>query len=110
MSSQRSPSQRRHWYAKSIRSVPVHVPGRAVSVARSRGVPSIAGASVLAGATAAIGSVEAEVAVSRPPAFVAVTSTRRLRATSADVAVYVLSVAPSMSAQLVPSGAQRRHW
>ena len=46
---------------------------------------------------AAIGSVEAEVAVSRPPAFVAVTSTRRLRATSADVTVYVPSVAPSMS-------------
>src|SRR5215208_1593540 len=43
--------QRRHWYANVIGSVPVHLPGSAVSVEPTAGVPEIVGGSVFVGLT-----------------------------------------------------------
>src|SRR5215510_6098015 len=62
------------------------------------------------------GGVLATTAVSREPAeaepelFDARTRTRSRLPTSADVSVYVLLVAPTMFAQLVPFVEHRRHW
>jgi len=42
---------RRHWYANVIGSVPVHLPGSAVSVEPTVGVPEIVGGSVFVGFT-----------------------------------------------------------
>jgi hypothetical protein len=42
--------------------------------------------------------------------FVAVTATRMVEPTSALLSVYVVAVAPAMSAQPFPALSQRRHW
>src|SRR5205085_12559266 len=46
-----APPQRCHWYVYEIGAVPLHVPGLAVSVAPSLGVPPIVGRAVFAGGT-----------------------------------------------------------
>ena len=56
---------------------PVHVPVSAVRVCPSAGVPEIDGATVLTGAMASMTALAGEVASTEPPAFVAVTTTRR---------------------------------
>ena len=70
---------------KSIGSVPVHVPGSAVSVSPSTGSPEIVGASVFTGGSASTSAVAGEVALSLPAPFVAVTTTRIAAPTSAAV-------------------------
>ena len=103
-------SQRCHWWVTSIGPVPVQAPSCAVSVPPSVAGPVTLGAPVLAGASATTASVAGDVAVSVPPAFVAVTTTRMAWPTSAGFRSYVAAVAPGMSAQFVPSSSQRRHW
>ena len=64
--------------------MPVQVPGSAVSVWPSSGVPEIDGGVELAGASASTSVESEDVAVSLPPAFVAVTTTRIVPPTSAE--------------------------
>src|SRR5581483_8175093 len=80
-------SQRRHWNEKVIVPGPVHVPGLAVSVCPSSGVPVTKGGFVLLGAAGAATAVGAEAAVPVPSALVASTTTRTVLPTSADVSV-----------------------
>ena len=112
MSAQFAPpgSQRRHWYAYEIGSVPVHVPRVAVSVSPSRAVPEICGAVALTGGAAATVAVGVVAAVVEPAPFVAVTTARRVVPASAAVSVYDARVAPPRSVQLAPFVSQRRHW
>ena len=60
---------------KSIGPVPVHVPGSAVSVWPSTGVPVAAGVPAVAGGSTATLELGTDVALSAPAAFVPVTST-----------------------------------
>ena len=104
-------SQRRHWYAYEIGCVPDHVPGSADSTCPACAVPLIVGSAVLlgatgAGATTAVGS---ELALLEPALFVAVTTTRIVKPTSAASAVYVFDVAPLMLPQLLPLVSHRCH-
>jgi len=78
-------------------------------VAPSAGVPETAGAVRTDGGIASTAAVGAEDARAVPATFVAVTATRRVPPTSAEVAPYVLCVAPGMSAHPDPSAPQRRH-
>src|SRR4051794_41405429 len=55
-------------------------------------------------------AVAPEGALSLPPAFVAVTTTRTVLPTSTGTRSYVAAVAPVMSAQLAPAASQRCHW
>ena len=55
-------------------------------------------------------AVCADVAAEEPALFEAVTTTRIVAPPSAATKVYVLPVAPPMSAQLAPAELQRRHW
>src|SRR3972149_403059 len=71
-------SQRCHWYAYSSGWGALQLPGSAVSVCPSTVAPLIVGGARLVGTVGATRSLGAEVAVADPPAFVAVTSTRRL--------------------------------
>jgi hypothetical protein len=80
-------SQRTHWYAY-VAWEPLHVPGSAVRVCPSRGVPEIVGGAVLSGA-AGFTEAGAEVAVAFPAAFVAFTTTRMRFPVSAATVVYV---------------------
>ena len=75
---------RRHWIENVIGWRPVHVPGEAVSVCPTVGVPEIVGGPVLAGRApaAAITRVCAEVAVAGPSVFFACTRTRIVLPTS----------------------------
>ena len=57
-------------------------------------------------ATAAVAAEEAEL----ENAFEAVTTTRNVDPTSAEVAVYVCAVAPAMSEHGLPPAPQRLHW
>src|SRR5262249_26222818 len=68
-------------------------------------VTSVTGATL--GETTAVGAESAKLA---PALFVAVTPTRTVLPTSTDASVYVLPLAPMMSAQLPPLESQRRHW
>src|SRR2546423_1854319 len=70
----------------------------------------MAGRMTLTGGTATTGADGAVACVCGPPAFVAVTTARSVLPTSADVRLYVGSVAPETSAQLAPTRSQRRHW
>src|SRR5512132_308969 len=96
-------SQRRHWYTYEIGAVPDQLPGSAVKVCPSTGVPEIVGGDVFTGAASApvTVAVAAEVAVLEPTEFVAVTVTRIVEPTSADASEYVWSVAPAISLQLL---------
>src|SRR5579864_248658 len=58
----------------------------------------------------AMRSVSAVLAVLDPVAFFAVTCTRRVWATSAEVGTYVVPVAPEMAAQPPPVPTHRSHW
>ena len=74
-------------------------------------MPEIVGGTVLTGGVGATTPLAAEVADAEPPAFVAVTTERSVWPTSAATSVYVLDVAPAMSAQFAPprrSGATGR--
>jgi hypothetical protein len=63
--------------------VPAQVPGSAVSVRPSRGVPEIVGGEVLIGAPTVTVALWLEVPVSKPAALVPVTTTRIVEPTSA---------------------------
>ena len=65
--------------------VPSHVPRSAVSVAPSRAVPEIAGATMLAGGAAATVSVACDAALVLPPALLAATTIRIVAPTSPGV-------------------------
>jgi hypothetical protein len=52
----------------------------------------------------------AETAVAEPAAFEAVTATRMVEPTSAEVSVKEVEVAAATSAQAPPEELQRRHW
>ena len=65
--------------------MPVHSPVSAVSVSPSRAVPEIDGRAVFAGGVGSTVAVAADDAVSRPPGFVAVTTTRIVWPTSSAV-------------------------
>src|SRR4051794_16940290 len=103
-------SQRRHWYVNAIGSVPVHVPGSAVSVSPSRAVPATDGAAVGFGATGSTTPLMLDVAVAEPASFVAVTTTRNCDPTSAETGVYARAPAPGMSVHSPVSATQRCHW
>jgi hypothetical protein len=92
--------------------VPDQVPGSAVSVWPTCGVPEIVGGDVLTGADwdAVTVAVWLETAVLEPPPFEAVTATRIVEPTSADVSAYVCAVAPAISEQVDPDASHRRHW
>jgi len=72
----------------------------------------MAGGVVFIGAAgvAATRAVCAETAEAEPCEFVAVTKTRTVEATSANVSVYTCAVAGMMSTQFTPDKSQRRHW
>src|SRR4051812_4246394 len=86
------------------------LPLETVSCSPTTAVPVTAGLTVFDGPffepTTSVGSDDA---LAFPSAFVAVTTTRSARDTSPAAAVYVLSLAPVMSPQAVPSLAQRCH-
>jgi hypothetical protein len=73
---------------------------------------------VLAGAvTVGVGTIDdaemavgADVAAAAPFLFVAVTTKRRVRPASADVATYVALVCPAAEAHAPPAESQRSHW
>jgi hypothetical protein len=111
MSAQFAPalSQRRHWRVYVMGVEPDYVPVAEVRVWPSLGVPVIVGAAVLAGAAAATAAVAALVALPEPLALVAVTFTRIVLVTSAEVRRYVVPVAPEIPAQLAPALSQRCH-
>ncbi len=69
------------------------------------------GGAVFAGATGAAATtcVCAELALLDPAELLAVTRTRIVEPTSAEVSVYVCPVNGTMSTQLVPPESQRRH-
>ena len=93
-----------------IVGVPVQVPRSTVSVSPSRAVPPTVGATVFAGATGSTRPAAPDVADVDPAVFVAVTITRVVVPTSAGVSLYVVAVAPAMSAQFAPAVSHRRHW
>jgi len=101
-------SQRRHKYVYVSGTVPPHVPGSAVRIPPDTGVPLIVGGAVLTGA-AVMTAVAADTETVEPDALVAVTATRIVEPVSL-ASVYVVAVAPSMSAQVAPVESQRRHW
>src|ERR671933_411152 len=93
-------------------AVPLQVPGSAVSVCPSCGLPEMVGGDVFAGAVAAAvtTTVWAEPALLEPTELVAVTVTRSVEPTSAFATGYVCWVAEAMLLQLAPALSQRRHW
>jgi hypothetical protein len=103
-------SHRCHWRENDV-GVGLHVPFDTASSSPTCADPETAGLTELVGpffeSTTSVGS---DVAVPLPSAFVAVTSTRMVRETSAVASVYVSFVAPLMSPHAVPSVAQRLHW
>jgi hypothetical protein len=101
--------QRCHCRPNVMVGVPVQVPVVEVSSWPSFAVPETAGKPELTGGVAAIAAVVLLVAGVEPPLFVAVTTTRILDATSAEVRVYVVAVAPAMSMQLDPALSHRCH-
>jgi hypothetical protein len=92
-----------------IVGVPLQAPLSTVSVWPSRTVPVIVGAVPLTGGVGSILALCAAVAVAVPAVFVAVTTTRVVVPTSAEVSVYVCAVAFGMSVQFEPPASQRRH-
>ena len=68
------------------------------------------GAFVAGGAGAVTTLVAADGTVLSPLAFLAVTSTRSVRPASASTRVYVVVVAPLMSAHCAPDVSHRVHW
>jgi hypothetical protein len=85
----------------------------AVSVWPTTALPLIAGSAVFAGAVptgaAATRAVWLDAAVVDPPAFVAVTATRRVKPTSPLCTAYD-DDAPLTFAHDAPALSQRRHW
>src|SRR4051812_19021157 len=101
-------SQDCHWYENVGPSA--HVPGSAVSVSPTTGLPEIVGFDVLRGAAfPEITSLGFEFAVDAPSGLCAVTCTRTVLPTSASVARYVLAVWLAMSPHESPSRLQRCH-
>src|SRR5689334_14747848 len=96
--------QRCHWYPKLIGAVPLQVPGDAVSTCPSVGVPETVGGLVFEGGTAGaeMTAVAEDGADAFPATFVAVTTTRIVDPTSADVRTYVCDDAPAMLVQVDP--------
>src|SRR2546421_3482644 len=101
MSEQFAPaaSQRCHWYVKLIGALPVQVPLAAVSVCPSWAVPLIVGATVFAGGDGATAAACVLVAAVPPAAFVPVTTSRSVEATSLEVSTSGEPGAPPMSEQ-----------
>ena len=60
--------------------------------------------------SAATTSVCADAALPEPATFEAVTTTRSVQPTSAEVSPYVCATAVSMFPQFAPPESQRRHW
>jgi hypothetical protein len=108
-------SQRRHWYAYDV-GLFDHEPVDADSVWPSCGVPLMVGRDVFAGGAvtdagaAATTADAALVADPEPPAFDAVTTTRSVLPTSADVNANEAVVAPAIEAHELPLVSQRLHW
>src|SRR5947209_10045891 len=65
---------------------------------------------LVSGVAGCTGSVRSDIAVDVPPAFFAVTCTRRRSPSSTITTSYVLLVAPKIAVQLVPSRSHRSHW
>lgn len=88
--------------------VPVQVPVVAVRVCPSWAVPLMVGGELLVGAVGAVvtTAVGAEVATELPLLFVAVTSTRIVKPTSAPTKMYFAAVAPTMTTQWAPFASQ----
>jgi len=81
-----------------------------VSVCPSCAVPEIVDGAVFVGGVATkITAVWADVAVTEPAGFVAVTATRIVSAASVAVSTYVWPVAEAIGAQLAPVALQRCH-
>jgi hypothetical protein len=81
-------ASQRHQTKRVDVGFPLQVPSLAVSVEPTAGLPEIVGAAVFVGAAALEITAEgAEVAWLDPPAFVAVTVTRRRPPTSVDAAL-----------------------
>ena len=81
-----SASQRCHWYSRSIGCVPLQLPGVAVRVSPSFGVPVTVGSVTAAGCSApTVPPVSTEVAEAEPAMLVAVTARRMRLPTSAAV-------------------------
>src|SRR3954454_5631764 len=112
MSAQLAPvlPQRCHWRAYVMVGVPVHVPSSPVSVNPSSAVPETPGATAPAGGGGGATALAGEGALAAPATLDAVTTTRSVWSTSADVCQCVVAVSPGMSAQFVPSASQRCHW
>jgi hypothetical protein len=85
------------------------VPVEAVNVCPTCDGPEIEGAAVFEGGKPATAAVCGEVAADEPPAFVAVTTTRTVPATSDAFSRYVGLVAPAISTQVLPPPSQSRH-
>ena len=82
----------------------LQVPGSAVSVEPTIASPlTDGGVTTVGGACETTGPTRLESALPVPPAFVAVTSTSIWKPTSSPVSTYVLSLAPPIVVQLLPS-------
>jgi len=95
--------------------VPDQVPLEPVKVEPWLALPEMAGSAVSEGAVAAEGEgatteILPEVADFEPDEFDAVTTTRIVPPTSADVSTYVELFAPATDAHPEPLASQRRHW
>jgi hypothetical protein len=100
-------SQRIHWRAYVIGTVPVHVPVVAeVSVCPERACPVTVGRTEFSGAAESTTAVCADVATPRPSGLCPVTSTRIVEPTSALVRVCV--AAPASDVHAAPPASQRR--
>src|SRR5437868_3075328 len=91
-----------HWYVEVIVARPVQVPLAAVSALPSWAVPLRLGATVLTGGLARMTALAGEAAWALPSPLVAVTTTRTCFPAEPAGGVYVVPVAPLMSAQVDP--------
>ena len=91
--------------------MPVQLPAAAVNTCPACAVPEIDGGELFTGGAgaAATTAVCAEPAEPEPAVLVALTLTRAVEPTSAELSVYVWVAAPTMSTQLAPALSQRRH-
>jgi hypothetical protein len=89
---------------------PVHVPAVVPTICPSRSVPETSGNAVFTGGRACTIPVARESAADDPSAFVAVTRTLTVWATSADVSCLLLDVEPVISPHAAPVESHRNHW
>jgi hypothetical protein len=101
-------SHRAHSYAYELGS-PIHSPVETARLPPSTAAPETTGGETFAGDGGSTASVGGELASFEPPAFMAVTTTRRRRPSSAGDGPYVEETAPNRSAHVSPS-ADDCHW